>query len=81
MTWETDETVVESFGDHEVQEFIGMPVPTFLKWVYVILPIWGILWFFMYWNGSQGALDRGRWSELQQAANTTFGENPYHDSK
>jgi len=46
-------------------------VPRWLKWVYVVLPIWGVLWFFMYCNGSSGWLDRGYWGELQKAANTT----------
>lgn len=63
---------VEDYADHEIQEFVGVPVPTFLKWVYGILPIWGILWLWFYWDGSQGALDRGNWQSLQTAAKTTF---------
>jgi hypothetical protein len=63
---------VEDYAGHEVQELVGVPVPTFLKWVYAILPIWGLIWLWFYWDGTQGALDRGSWQELQQAANTTF---------
>ena len=47
-------------------------VPKWLKFTYIILPIWGIFWFYMYWNGTQGWLDRGYWQQLQRAANTTF---------
>lgn len=46
-------------------------VPHWLKWVYIIMPIWGLIWFYLYWNGSEGWLDRGYWGELQKAANTT----------
>lgn len=47
-------------------------VPLWLKCVYIIMPIWGIIWFILYWNGSSGWLDRGYWGELQKAANTTY---------
>jgi hypothetical protein len=47
-------------------------VPGWLKWTYIILPIWGIIVWYIYWNGSVGWLDRGSWAELQEAANTTF---------
>jgi len=47
-------------------------VPSWLKWVYILLPLWGLLWFSLYWDGSYGWLDRGYWHNLQQAANTTF---------
>lgn len=46
-------------------------VPHWLKWVFVIMPIWGVLWFYIFWNGSNGWFDRGYWNELQKAANTT----------
>jgi len=61
---------IDVYGDHEVTEYTDKPIPTFLKWVYVLLPIWGIVWFFLYWNGSHGILDRGHWQDLEQAANT-----------
>lgn len=47
-------------------------VPTWLKWVYIIMPIWGIIWLFLYWNGLSGWLDRGYWIQLEKAANTTY---------
>lgn len=47
-------------------------VPRWLMLSYILLPIWGIIAFYLYWNGSSGWLDRGYWFQLQQAANTTF---------
>lgn len=44
--------------------------PLWLKISYVLLPIWGIIAFYLYWNGSHGFLDRGHWEELQRASNT-----------
>ncbi|NGX58394.1 MAG: hypothetical protein K940chlam3_01301 [Chlamydiae bacterium] len=46
--------------------------PLWLNLVYIFVPIWGIVVFFLYWNGSYGWLDRGYWEQLQKAANTTF---------
>lgn len=68
-------------SDHDT-EFYGDPgiaskdakIPQWLKWVYVTLPIWGLITLYLYWNGSHGWLDRGYWHQLQKAANTT--ENP-----
>ena len=47
-------------------------VPKWLIWTYILLPIWGIIVLFLYWNGSFGYLDRGYWEELQEAANTRY---------
>jgi hypothetical protein len=47
-------------------------VSLFLKTIYITLPIWGVISFYFFWNGSSGWLDRGYWHELQIAANTTF---------
>lgn len=47
-------------------------VAGWLKLMYLILPFWGLFTFYLYWNGSQGWLDRGYWHELQEAANTTY---------
>lgn len=52
-------------------------VPKHLKFLYLILPFWGLLWWFFFWNGSYGWLDRGYWFELQKAANTTM---PFHNA-
>jgi hypothetical protein len=64
------------YADGEIEEFEGTPVPRFLKWVYLILPIWGIIWFWLYWDGSSGWLDKGTWFKLEEAANTTFPFEP-----
>lgn len=50
------------------------PIPRWLLWSYLLLPIWGIITLFLFWNGSWGWLDRGYWQQLQQAADTTFVE-------
>lgn len=47
-------------------------VPRWLKLTYLTLPIWGVITFFIYWNGSHGWLDRGYWDQLQKAANTQY---------
>ena len=46
-------------------------VPKFLKLTYLLLPIWGIFSLYFFWDGSISWLDRGRWHQLQIAANTT----------
>lgn len=54
-------------------------VDNWLKLTYIILPIWGLVTFYLYWNGSQGWLDRGYWRQLQKAANTTFPQENIND--
>lgn len=66
-----DNEELETYGDTGITSK-DAPVPTWLKWVYVTLPIFGILALIVYWNGSQGWLDRGYWFQLQTAANTTY---------
>lgn len=51
---------------------LDKPVPRWLLWTYATLPIWGLITFYFYWNGSYGWLDRGYWKQLQIASNTTF---------
>jgi hypothetical protein len=60
------------FAKDEVEKYGEAGIPTFLYFVYAILPFWGILWFYFFWNGSVGWLDRGYWSELEGAARTKF---------
>lgn len=48
------------------------PIPKWLIWSYILLPVWGIVTLVLYWNGSWGWFDRGYWHELQEAAGTTF---------
>lgn len=62
---------LEVFGDREVTEFADTPVPKFLLGVYAILPIWGLCWWLLFWDGSAGFLDRGHWHDLQEVAKTT----------
>lgn len=66
-----DDQHIELYGDPRIAS-ADAPVPTWLKWLYVILPIWGIITGAMYWNGSWGWADPGHWYELQTAANTTY---------
>lgn len=56
----------------EVFRSYDAKVPKFLKWTYILLPIWGIITLYIFWNGSIGWFDRGAWQQLQVAANTTF---------
>lgn len=62
---------IEAYGDPGI-ESRDAKVPTFLKWTYITLPIWGLITFWLFWNGSSGWLDRGYWRQLQNAAKTTF---------
>jgi hypothetical protein len=72
---ETDE--IELYGEPGIASF-DAKVPKFLILTYAILPFWGLLTFYYFWNGSAGWFDRGYWHELQVAANTTFPvENQY----
>jgi hypothetical protein len=66
-----NEVELEEYGDKHIASY-DAPVPKWLIFFYVGLPIWGIFAFYLYWNGSQGWLDRGYWQQLQRAANTTF---------
>lgn len=70
MANQQDDLVIDTYGDNEVTEYSNTKVPTFLKFVYVILPIWGIWWWYAYWDGSDGWLDRGYWKELQTQSRT-----------
>lgn len=70
-----EENETEQYGDQDIASN-DAPVPKWLKWTYLILPIWGIITFFIYWNGTHGWLDRGYWQQLQRAAHTTFDNRP-----
>ena len=65
----TDE--IDLYGDPGIASY-DAKVPKFLKLTYALLPVWGIITFCYFWNGSAGWFDRGAWKELQIAANTTF---------
>lgn len=62
---------IELYGDPGIATFNGK-IPTFLIATYLIMPVWGFITFYYFWNGSLGWFDRGYWHELQIAANTTF---------
>lgn len=69
----------DSSNQEELEDYIDpgilsadAKVPLWLKLTYISLPIWGIICFYLYWNGSHGWLDRGFWNQLQKAANTTY---------
>lgn len=74
-----DEHELETYGDPGITS-LDAKVPTFLKWTYITLPIWGIVTFIIYWNGSSGWLDRGYWRQLQNAAKTTFPIVHYNEN-
>lgn len=62
---------VFNYGDSRIAS-AHHPIPLWLILTYITLPLWGIVWFYFFWNGSYGWLDPGYWSELQRAANTTL---------
>lgn len=62
----------DPYSDQEIPSNDAQ-VPKWLKWVYWLLPIWGIVTFFVFWNGSTGWLDGGQqWRVLQKAADTRW---------
>jgi hypothetical protein len=72
MTNPNEHEEVDTYGDTQITS-LHNDAPKWLKWLYVLLPIWGIIWFYMFWNGSTVPFfDRGYWHQLQEAANTTF---------
>lgn len=71
MSETDDEDHIEEYGDQYITSK-DAKVPRWMLVFFAILPFWGILTFYLYWNGSSGWLDRGYWHQLQIAANTTF---------
>lgn len=59
------------YGDPKIASY-DKKIPWYLLVNYIVWPLWGVIWFYLYWNGSYGWLDRGYWFQLQQAAKTTF---------
>jgi len=62
---------LELYGDPRIASR-NAKVPRWLILTYLILPIWGIISMWYFWNGSIGWFDRGYWHELQIAAKTTY---------
>lgn len=72
MKLDKQHSEIEEYGDEDIASR-DAPVPRFLKFNYVIWILFGIVWFYLFWNGSTVPFfDRGYWFELQKAANTTF---------
>jgi len=71
MSNENPDEHLEYYGDPGIVSK-DAPVPRWLKWTYILLPIWGICSWYYYFEGSHGWLDRGYWQQLQRAALTTF---------
>lgn len=65
---------IEYYGDQGI-ESKDAPVPMWLKVNYIVWILFGFVWFYYFWNGSYGWLDRGYWNELQRAANTVYPFN------
>lgn len=62
---------VDLYGDKDIASGHAPPP----KWLIVsntFFTIFGLIWLCFFWNGSYGWLDRGYWSQLQRAANTTY---------
>lgn len=62
---------IELYGDQSIASG-DAPVPRWLKFNYLFWILWGVVWFFLFWNGSWGWLDRGYWQQLQRAAGTVY---------
>lgn len=71
MSGQHAEDEIEEYGDQYITSK-DAKVPRWLLLSYVVLPIFGILSWAYYLNGSHGWLDAGHWQQLQRAANTTF---------
>lgn len=68
---EDEDSHAEFYGDSGVASK-NEKMPRWLKYSNWFFVFFGIVWLFFFWNGSYGWLDRGYWSELQRAANTTY---------
>jgi hypothetical protein len=59
-------------SDEEVPLSGKGSVPAWLKGVYGILLVWGVVWFILNFDGPWSYVDPGAWKELEKAAHTTF---------
>lgn len=63
---------IEEYGDESIKSGHAK-VSKWLILNYIVWPIFGIIWFYLFWNGSTVSwFDRGYWNQLQKAANTTM---------
>ncbi|MCH9608531.1 MAG: hypothetical protein S4CHLAM45_11090 [Chlamydiales bacterium] len=58
--------------EDEIPQTEENKIPLFLHITYIVVIVFGIIAFFLYWNGSHGFLDRGYWEPLQRVADTTY---------
>ena len=65
-----DDDQLDSYSDGSIASAHGK-IPRWLWFFYILMPLWGLVWLYIYWNGSVGWLDNGSWQLLQRAANTT----------
>jgi len=72
---ENREEEIEYYADGSLSS-TDYAIPLWIKLCFVALPVWGVVWFFLHWNGMNGWFDRGSWFELEKAANTTY---PYRN--
>ena len=61
---------LDVYAGGEINEIKDTPIPWYIKWLSLILPLWGVIWFFYFNDGSTGWVDRGAWDDLQKAAQT-----------
>ena len=71
---------LEEHGDSGILS-ADAKVPSWLKIAYLTLPIWGIFWCVVNWNGVVSWLDNGQWDQLEKASNTTFPSVNYIEMK
>jgi hypothetical protein len=45
---EPDKGRLDLYGDESIATF-DQKVPLWLKLTYIIMPIWGVVWFYLYW--------------------------------
>lgn len=71
---------LEEYGDPLIASK-NAPIPGWLSKSYLFWILFGFVWFFFFWNGSYGWLDRGYWQQLQRAAGTTIPFQAELDNK
>jgi len=77
---ESEENELFFYGDPKIASR-DAKVEGWLKFSYLFWPLWGIVWWILYWNGSWGWLDPNYWGSLQKAANTTVERNLKSEKK
>jgi len=73
---------IEEYGDPGIASADAKP-PIWLIASYILLPIWGVAWWYFFWNGNvgNGSLNRDYWGELQHAAKTTWHSTSAEEEK